>query len=144
MNAMAIAESANKLFSKAPFLVHIHNEEEYASALEMVELLLDEDADANQFLIERLADVIEEWENSAPEFATFNASVAALDGVDMLKYLMEQHGLGVADLPEVGGKSYVSKILNRQGRGLTRKHIQALSERFSVSPAFFFATSHTP
>ncbi len=51
---------------------------------------------------------------------------------------MEQHGLGVADLPEIGSKSLVSKILNGRGRNLTRDRIAALSKRFSVSPALFF------
>ena len=51
---------------------------------------------------------------------------------------MEQHDLGVADLPEIGSKSLVSRILNGRGRNLTRDHIAALSERFGVSPAVFF------
>ncbi|MEQ5801992.1 MBL fold metallo-hydrolase [Halomonas sp. H10-9-1] len=88
--------------------------------------------------IERLTDVIEEWESIAPDFAKFNAGVETLDAVDMLKFLMEQHGLGIADFPEIGSKSLVSRILNRRGRELTRRHIQALSKRFGVSPALFF------
>jgi len=61
-----------------------------------------------------------------------------MNGVDVLKLLMEQHHLGVADLPEIGSKSLVSKILNGRGRNLTKDHIDALSKRFSVSPAIFF------
>ena len=44
----------------------------------------------------------------------------------------------LADLPEIGSKSLVSRILNGRGRNLTRDHIAALSERFGVSPAVFF------
>ena len=40
----------------------------------------------------------------------------------------------VNDLPELGSKLLVSRILSGE-RNLTRKHIQALSERFGVSPA---------
>lgn len=58
--------------------------------------------------------------------------------VSALRLLMEQLGLGVNDLPEIGSKSYVSKILNERDRQLTRQHIEALSRRFQVSPALFF------
>ncbi|WP_075881447.1 helix-turn-helix domain-containing protein [Vreelandella massiliensis] len=138
MNAIAFAQPAAKIFKEAPFLVRIHNDVEYQEALVLVETLLDADDEDNDFLIERLTDVIEEWEDTAPAFAAFNEAVAALDGVDMLEFLMEQHGLGTADLPEIGSKSYVSKILNRK-RELTRRHIEALSARFSIDPAIFFA-----
>jgi HTH-type transcriptional regulator/antitoxin HigA len=50
---------------------------------------------------------------------------------------MEQHKLGVADLPEIGSKSLVSRILNGERR-LTRNHIEALSKRFNINPALFF------
>lgn len=85
-----------------------------------------------------MARFIEIWENESDEFAELNAGVAKLGGVDVLRLLMEQHGLGVVDLPEIGNKSLVSKILNGGGRNLTRDHIAALSKRFSVSPAFSF------
>jgi len=53
--------------------------------------------------------------------------------------LMAQHGLGVADVPELGSKGNVSKILNgAEGKKLTRKHMEALGRRFGVSPALFF------
>lgn len=51
---------------------------------------------------------------------------------------MDQNDLGVADLPEIGSKSLVSKILNARDRRLTRQHIDALSKRFNISPALFF------
>jgi len=56
--------------------------------------------------------------------------------VEMLKFLMKQHGLGQNDLPEIGSQSLVSKILNGE-RQLTLVHIRALSKRFGVSPAVF-------
>lgn len=138
MNAISIAQPAAEVFQAAPFLVRIRDDEDYQAALELVETLIDEGSDTNDFLIERLADVIEEWEEHSPEFAAFNDRVGALDGIDMLKFLMEQYKLGVADLPEIGSKSYVSKILNRK-RDLTRRHIEALADRFSVAPTLFLA-----
>jgi HTH-type transcriptional regulator/antitoxin HigA len=69
-----------------------------------------------------------------------NTAVAETDrGIAVLKTLMAQHGLGVADVPELGSKGNVSKILNgAEGKKLTRKHMKALSRRFGVSPALFF------
>jgi HTH-type transcriptional regulator/antitoxin HigA len=55
----------------------------------------------------------------------------------VLGVLMDQYGLGVNDLPEIGSKSLVSRILSGE-RNLTKKHIQALSKRFGINPANFF------
>ena len=57
--------------------------------------------------------------------------------VCILKLLMEQHALGVSDLPEIGTKSLISRILSGQ-RQLTKDHITILSKRFNISPALFF------
>ena len=55
----------------------------------------------------------------------------------VLRLLMDQHGLGTADLPEIGSKSMVSRVLSGE-RSLSKKHIQALSKRFGINPGLFF------
>ena len=55
----------------------------------------------------------------------------------MLRLLMDQYDLGVADLPEIGSKSMVSRVLSGE-RSLNKKHIKALSERFGIDPGLFF------
>lgn len=137
MRLEAIREKAQALFSEAGFIGYIADDDDYARAMALMDELID-DADANRVLIGVIAHSIERWENESGEFADFNARVAKLNGVDVLRLLMEQHGLGVADLPEIGSKSLVSKILNARGRNLTKDHIEALSKRFGVSPAVFF------
>jgi len=137
MGFAVIKKRAHALLDEAGFIGHIANEADYAKALALMDELVD-DYEAQRPLIEILARSIEAWENASDEFAGFNARVAKLGGVDVLRLLMEQHGLGVADLPEIGSKSLVSKILNGRGRNLTRDHIAALSRRFSLSPAVFF------
>lgn len=122
MNATPSLEEAKAVFHAAPFLSHIHSEKEYQAALTMVDELID-GVDNNIALIERLTDTIEEWENTSKEFTEFNAGIQSQDAVDMLRFLIDQHELGVADLPEIGSKSLVSRILNRKGRDLTRRHI---------------------
>lgn len=137
MRFSVIKERAQALFNEAGFIGYIANEGDYANALALMDELID-DAEGNHVLIGIVAHSIERWENEAPEFAEFNARIAGLGGVDVLRLLMEQHGLGVADLPEIGSKSLVSKILNARGRNLTKDHIEALSKRFGISPAAFF------
>jgi HTH-type transcriptional regulator/antitoxin HigA len=41
------------------------------------------------------------------------------------------------DFPEIGSKSMVSRVLSGQ-RNLTKKHIEALCQRFHISPVLFF------
>lgn len=56
---------------------------------------------------------------------------------EMLRFIMEQHGLSqynVAD--DLGGQSVVSNIL-RDKRKLTHEHIERLSKRFHITPRNF-------
>ncbi len=128
---------ADELFSEAPFITAITNNEEYQSALALMDELF-EDYGKQRPLIEILSASIERWENTADEFKDFNQRIDALDsGISTLKLLMEQHGLGIANMPEIGSNTLVSKVLNGK-RNLTKNHIEALSKRFGVSPAIFF------
>ena len=136
MGFAQLKQKAHDLFEEAGFLAHIQNEQDYESALVLMDELI-EDYDYNRHLIELLSHNIEAWENESDVFKAFNADIASLDtGVALLKLLMDQHHLGVADLPEIGSKSLVSKIMNGKRR-LTVDHIQALSERFAIDPALF-------
>jgi hypothetical protein len=57
-------------------------------------------------------------------------------GVDVLRFLMEEHGLTQSDLPEVGLQGVISDIL-RGKRELNVRQIRTLAKRFHVSPAVF-------
>lgn len=125
--------------AQEPYIARINNQDDYERALELMGELVD-DYDTNMQLIRLLTTSIERWEDEADEFADFNKALAGVElGIAVLKTLMSQHKLGVADLPELGSKSNVSKLLNAtEGKKLTRQHIEALSKRFSVSQALFF------
>jgi HTH-type transcriptional regulator/antitoxin HigA len=57
---------------------------------------------------------------------------------DVLRFLIERHGLRQRDLArELGGESVVSEVLSGK-RKLNLTHIEQLSKRFRVSPAVFF------
>lgn len=124
---------------EVPYLAQIKSQADYDQALALMDALVD-DYNNNKSLIELLSVSIERWEDEAEEFAGFNATLAKMDsGIAVLKTLMHQYRLGVSDLPEIGSKSTVSKVLNCvEGKKLNRNHIEALSQRFGVSPALFF------
>ncbi|MET4695239.1 helix-turn-helix domain-containing protein [Endozoicomonas lisbonensis] len=133
-----IKQKAVDFFSEASFVGHIHNEAEYEQALELMDELI-EDYDKYLPLIEVLSASIEKWENESEQFSEFNKRIEALDdGVAILRTIMDQYQLKADDLKnELGSKSLVSMILNGS-RNLTRDHIQALSQRFKISPSVFF------
>ena len=139
MNYAVLKNTAQKLSEQASFLLEITNNDEYEQALALMDELID-DYDNQKVLIELLSKSIERWEDSNDsEFAEFNQRTTDGDpAVSVLRVLMDQHNLAGADLPEVGSKSLVSKILNGRDRQLTRQHIDALSKRFNISPALFF------
>ncbi|AWB21684.1 transcriptional regulator [Methylobacterium currus] len=56
---------------------------------------------------------------------------------EVIRLLMEQHGLKQGDLPDIGSQGVVSELLSGK-RELNRNQIARLSERFGVSPATFF------
>lgn len=125
--------------AQVPYIAHINNQGDYEQALRLMDELIN-DYDTNNQLIELLATSIERWEDRAGEFADFNKALADVKpGIAVLKTLMIQYRLGLTDLPELGSKSNVSKLINSaEGKKLTRQHIEALSKRFGVSPALFF------
>lgn len=138
MDFATVKSKAKALFEEAGFITEIRNDADYENALALMDELI-EDYDEHRALIAVLANSIEEWENTAPEFAAFNQQLAQLDdGVAVLRTLIDQYQLKADDLKdEIGSKSLVSMILNGS-RKLTREHIQALSLRFGLNPAIFF------
>ena len=142
MSYEALKSTAKELSDHASFLVEIANQDEYEQALALMDELID-DYDNQQVLIELLSNSIERWEENSTDFSEFNERTNTSDpAISVLRVLMDQHDLGVADLPEIGSKSLVSKILNGRDRQLTRQHIEALSNRFNISPALFFAATY--
>jgi HTH-type transcriptional regulator / antitoxin HigA len=62
--------------------------------------------------------------------------ISECSGVDVLRFLMEEHDLTQSDLPEIGSQGVVSEIL-RGKRELNVRQIRALAKRFHVSPGVF-------
>jgi len=114
-------------------LLWIRDEHDYELAVERLNCLLDEVGTDEQHPLYTLLDTLgtlvhayEEQHHPMPECS----------GVDVLRFLMEEHGLTQSDLQEVGSQGVVSDTL-RGKRALNVRQIRALAERFRVSPAVF-------
>ncbi len=131
------------VFAKAADpILHIKNKEHYRTALQMIELLLaqanDDKHDPLNGLIDVISRAVENYERTKPEYKDFNKKLREQSqDISVLRVLMDQHHLGVADFPEIGDKSLISKILSGE-RNLTKNHIKKLSDRFSIDPGVFF------
>jgi HTH-type transcriptional regulator/antitoxin HigA len=116
----------------APLLT-IRNEREYNAAVKRLNELLDEIGDNEKHplysLLDTLGTLIEAYEEE-------HYPIPESSGADVLRYLMDEHGLTQSSLPEIGSQGVVSEILNGK-RELNVRQIRTLAERFKVSTAVF-------
>ena len=142
MNAVVLINACHEFAEIAAPYLHINDVQHYEDALTLIENLLEEVEDSLEdpvnAVIDMLSHSIEVYENTNEELAEMDARVMEQPAdLVMLRVLMDQHNLGTADLPEIGSKSMVSRVLSGE-RSLNKKHIQALSQRFSINPGLFF------
>ena len=114
-------------------LLAIRNEREYDLAVERLNSLLDEVGTNEQHplytLLDTLGIVLHAYEEQ-------HQPILECSGADVLRFLIEEHGLAQSELPEVGSQGVVSEILHGK-RELNLRQIRALAKRFHVSPAVF-------
>ena len=111
-----------------------HSEKEYQDLVEKLDSLIDEvgNNDAHQLapVMETVGKLIENYEDQE-RYIIQDASP-----VEVLKYLMQEHGLKQSDLKEIGSQGIVSEILAGK-RTLNFEQIKKVSKRFHVSPLVF-------
>ena len=142
MTAIAFKEACYSFAQAAAPYLPIRDEAHYEEALALIESLLEEAQDSADdplnAVVDLLAQAIESYENKDAELAAFDRSAMEQPAdLAMLRLLMAQHQLGTADLPEIGSKSMVSRVLSGE-RSLNKKHIAALAGRFGIDPGLFF------
>lgn len=125
--------------ARGTLIQEITNEEDYERALALLDELTEaeDQSQLTEPLIDQLCASIKRYEENAPQFADFNAGVAAISGIQLLRFLMEQNHLTGSDLPEIGDKTVVSRTLNGK-RTLSSTDIQALAQRFHLNPGSFY------
>jgi len=121
-------------FHAVSHIGHIEDDQDYEASIQLADALISEGA-------------MEETHPQHSLFATINDLIYAYDqrhdamsapqSAQVLRFIMEQHGLKLAQLPEIGRQSEVSEILAGK-RSLTANHIRSLSTRFGINPNAFF------
>ena len=133
MSASAVSPLYSALLAKFPPRI-IRSEEQnesYIRALYELEHSRDHWSPEESDLADLFTLLIEDFEEK-------NYQLPQCTGVEMVQFLMEQHGLRQKDLADLfGTTSIVSEVLSGK-RDLNKEHIRRLSERFHVSPAVFF------
>lgn len=137
MNAqLAIAPVTNawETFRSTVHIGHIADEQDYEEATRVADELLAigamDDKHPSHSLFMTISDLIYAYDQR-------DHPTPKVQGVKILRFLMEQQGLKQSQLPEIGGQSVVSENLAGK-RSLTVEHIRKLSARFAVSAAAFF------
>lgn len=128
-----ITADLQQCWTQVSALLKIQDEQDYDLARARLNSLIDEVGTDERHplysLLDTLGAVVHAWEEQ-------HYPMPELGGVDALRFLMEEHVLTQADLPEVGSQGVVSEILGGK-RTLNVRQIRALSKRFGVSPALF-------
>ena len=128
-----ITPQLQQSWTQVSALLKIRNEREYDLAVARLNSLIDEVGTDERHplysLLDTLGAVLHAWEEQHHPMPT-------LEGVDPLRFLMDEHDLTQSDFPEVGSQGVVSEILNGK-RELNIRQIRALSNRFGVSPSVF-------
>ena len=130
---MNVEQISQSWYQIGPLLLPISSEEECDRREEQIKNLikLNEDKKDVQisYLIQCMALTIQDYEKQ--EFPLEKPTA-----IEVLKYLMEEHGLNEGDLPEIGDENLVSELLaGKQELNLTM--IKLLGSRFGVSPKTF-------
>lgn len=142
MAQLAVIDAYQTFMSIAQPFINIDSDEQYEAALETLEQILesatDTPDDSMNPLIDMLSHAIERYEAKDEELVTFIEEAESMPmDIALLRTLMSQHQLTGSDLPEIGDKTMVSKVLNGK-RVLSRHAIEKLTKRFGVRPAMFF------
>ena len=140
---MKIIDAYQDFIAIAGKYTNIENERVYNEALEALEYALESAGDTLDDpmnpLIDMLSNSIDKYESRDEGVIAFveEAEGQAKD-LAVLRTLISQYKLTGSELPEIGGKAMVSKVLSGD-RVLSRTSIERLSARFNLKPSVFFA-----
>ncbi len=110
----------------------IKSEEDFWATQEIIDDLIDrgELTEDEEDYLDVLGTLVYEYEQT-------QEPIPAVSGLEVLKFMMEQHNLSQKDLVSVfKTESIASEVLNGN-RKLTVAHIQELAKMFNLSPAAF-------
>lgn len=135
IDSMAITPAWRSLQQVLPVrLAPVRNEAQYQALRDLLNNLVDIVGDDEEHELVDLLDLVGQL---VADYEDQHHSLPDAEPCEVLRFLMEQHGLKQSDLmDEVGGQSVVSDILNGK-REINIRQAKALGERFGVSPTVF-------
>lgn len=109
----------------------LHDEVDYRNALGVLDAMAGFEMNADQTdYFEAVATFVEKYEAEHHPIGDRD-----LTAVELLRHLLEEHGMNESDLGRLlGDRSLGHRILTGE-RELSKTHIRILAEHFSVSPA---------
>lgn len=117
------------------FLKPIRSDDDYRKMVTLANELADRLAEVRSPLDELLdvvTDLIELWESR-------NVHMPTAEPREVLRYLLNAHGLRQKDLAEIASPTIISDILAGR-RAISKKVAKGLAARFGVSPSTFILT----
>jgi HTH-type transcriptional regulator/antitoxin HigA len=114
----------------------VHDAVDYANIVEVADamVLWHDDFTRDQAdYFDLLCSLLEEYDSK-------NVKWPKITGVDVLKHLMEEHGMIAADLSRLlGGSRNLGAMILRGERKLTLNHVRTLARHFGVSADVFLS-----
>lgn len=117
----------------SPLLRKPKNEVDYDQLVEALDELTDRIGDYENHPLMSLVDIIGDWVEA---YDLEHRPMPKVSGVDVLRSVMQEHGLNQSDLPGVGTQSVVSEILSGK-RQLNVRQIRWLADHFKVPVEMF-------
>lgn len=117
----------------SPLLTKPQSEADYNALARALDELLDIVGGDETHPFMGLVDIIGDWIEA---YDHEHRTMPVASGVDVLRYMMREHGLTQSDLPGVGAQSVVSEVLSGK-RQLNLRQIRWLAERFGVTVETF-------
>ena len=132
-------QDAWQAFNRATHIATIRDEQHYNEMVALADALTEVIGSAKKHPLLDLLDLVVELIRA---YDSEHYLVPDAPAREVLRMLMEQHGLSQSDLPEVGNQSVISMLLSGT-RQLNVRQIQALAARFHVSPSVFMEAAGT-
>ncbi|UZE21549.1 XRE family transcriptional regulator [Pseudomonas sp. B21-056] len=128
---------------RGEFVHGIRTPVEYERATDLLDELTDgrELSKVEEKILVELEDEILAYQRDSDQFREANAAFeATCTPVQLIRDLMETLGLTGSDLPEIGDKTAVSKVLSGD-RPISHKMAYALAQRFAMEPGAFLSAA---
>lgn len=120
-------------FKQTIGVTSVHNEEEYAQATVTITVLLDEIGDDENH---PLADVLDYLSDQVKAYEDGHFSIPKAEPHDVLRFLMDQHGLRQEDLGDCAPQSRISEILAGK-RSISKEIAKRFAKQFNVHADIF-------